>query len=124
MSAEPQPVETSPADARSLETLGKRASAIKALLALVAFLVAGGASSVMWLSRYALAAEVAKHDADTATRLAAIERQAAHAETRITVLERVLGSVEQELFWQRSQAIETARRVGAKVVPPPSKNRE
>lgn len=108
----------------ALTRTAKRASSVKAIAGLIFLFLGSGATAMAYLSRYAVESdEAAKHAAATLER-AEIKNEVNQLKTRLTVVEVLMQDVRAELHeiksemrWQRSQQEETARRVGARVVP-------
>lgn len=101
----------------TLEPVVRRVASLQALVLVAASLMGAGAASVIYLSRFALAAEFHDHVATEGKRMDAIE-------SRSAVLEALEHNIETDLHWQRDQAAETARQVGARVVPLPEHLKE
>jgi methyl-accepting chemotaxis protein len=112
-------VETSP-PATALETIGKKSSSIKSIVAALMAIVGVVAGALGYMSQFETKVDAAKVNAKLEAQQARVEE----INTRVVRVETKtdeISDIKRDLRVLLEQSIETARRVGARVVPVPPK---
>jgi uncharacterized protein HemX len=115
-----------PADspATALESIGKKASSVKSIAtALGALLVAGAAVLGLWIHA-SVASQVQVYETKSTARHQALEQQVQALDSRVARVETKTDEIKEirhDVRLLLEQSIETARRVGARIVPTPTK---